>query len=608
MSSPSLYRRHRPRTFSDVVGQESITRTLRNAIDRQSVHHAYLFVGSRGTGKTSMAKILAAALNCEASEGADPCGTCDSCVSIADGTSLDVVEMDAASNNSVDDIRDLRERVALASISGRTKVYVLDEAHMLTPQAWNAFLKTLEEPPPSTVFVLATTEAHKVLATVVDRCHRFDFKRPSAAEIAEVVSRVAVAEGIDAPPAAVQLIATSASGSFRDALGTLEQLSTYAGEGAAISLGDALDVLGVVDAELRFEALDSVIANDPAGAVRAAAGISESGRDLRLFLDDLEAHSRGLLLVELADEVPIELSVSPDQDKRLAGQAKALGRRRTIGMLDLIAEAKAAIRDGADARVRLELLLVKAAEGEGGDNESLAARLDRLEERVAGGGSRTRPAPEVAPAAEEASPTEAQEAVEVTSPQPPSPEMKAAAAPLDSSTTASPIRAESVEKGGAASALRALPDPVPVEAVSPPQSFGAPSLEETVALWPEVVSALRTDSPMVAALLERARPSAVTDEVVTIEFPTDADFHRRKADDQRCREAITACFVEITGTRPKLEFVLGEGLPSVAEELLGEDELVARLVSDFGGSEIDVSEAPSQPAAAEAPEAPETAD
>src|ERR1700752_4145479 len=192
----SLYRRHRPRSFADVVGQEAVVKTLRNAVERGKVHHAYLFVGSRGTGKTSMAKILAACLNCEQGPTVTPCGVCESCVSIANATSMDVIEMDAASNNSVDDIRELREHVAYAPLSGRHKVYILDEAHMLSPQPWNAFFKTLEEPPPRTIFVLATTEAQKVLPTVVDRCHRFDFGRPTVEQVATVVARVAATEQI----------------------------------------------------------------------------------------------------------------------------------------------------------------------------------------------------------------------------------------------------------------------------------------------------------------------------------------------------------------------------------------------------------------------------
>ena len=384
----SLYRRHRPQTFADVVGQPAIVRTLSNAITNGKVHHAYLFVGSRGTGKTSVAKILARSLNCVNGPTLEPCGKCDACVAITNSTSLDVIEMDAASSNSVDDIRDLREKVGFAPAMDGWKVYILDEAHMLSTAAWNAFLKTLEEPPPRTTFVLATTEPHKVLPTIADRCHRFDFHRPSLEQIGTVLRRIADAEGIEADDRTLAMIARAAGGSFRDAIGTLDQLVTYGGK--QVSFDDVMELLDVADAELVFAATDAVIAKDPGAALRRVQELSESGRDPVQFMRDLTAHLRHLIVLQTLGEPPDSFSVTADQVPRLEGQARDLPQAEAVRAIDLLADAIAAVKDGADARTQLELALLKAARPRSDASvEALLMRLERLEQ-----GS---PAPEPAP-------------------------------------------------------------------------------------------------------------------------------------------------------------------------------------------------------------------
>src|SRR3954451_17136184 len=380
----SLYRRHRPQTFDEVVGQAPIVRTMRNAVDLEKVHHAYLFVGSRGTGKTSIAKILARSLNCEQGPTLHPCGECESCRAIANSTSLDVIEMDAASNNSVDDIRELRERVGFAPALGRWKVYILDEAHMLSTQAWNAFLKTLEEPPPNTAFVLATTEPQKVMATIVDRCQRFDFQRPSLEQIAEVVKRVAAAESITIEDGAVALISRSATGSFRDALGTLDQLVAFGGD--SVTTDKVVELLGAADADLLFDTTDALSAGNARAALESVERLSRSGRDPGQFARDLIAHLRQLLVARATGEVPESFTVTVAQPERLAEQAKKMDDAKLVGAIDGLSNAVAAMREGDDPRLTLEVALLKVATPSlDSSREALLRRIESLESRLTDG-------------------------------------------------------------------------------------------------------------------------------------------------------------------------------------------------------------------------------
>ncbi len=561
--STSLYRRHRPGSFDEVVGQQHVVRTLRNAIEQGKVHHAYLFVGSRGTGKTSMAKILARSLNCErGGPTLTPCGECESCVTIAAGTSVDVIEMDAASNRSVDDVRDLRERVAYAPAGGRWKVYILDEAHMLTKEAWNAFLKTLEEPPPNTVFVLATTEAHKVMATIADRCQRFDFQRPSLEQISEVLKRVAAAEGIEADDGAVAMIARSASGSFRDALGTLDQLVAFGGQ--KVELDAVLELLGAADADLLFAAVDAVIAEDPKGVLLEVEKMARSGRDPGQFARDLLGHLRHLLVTQTVGEVPNTFVVTATDAGRLAAQASAIGAATLVRAIDELAAALTAVREGDDARMAVEIALLKAARPDlDPSTEGLLRRIERLERGAPGVGG---PAGPVAagdpppPAVAEASSGEV----------PPAPPPAADAAPAEQAEPSPP-------EAGASDADDAAPE-------------AALDIERVRRVWPAVLDRLRESVPALAATFEGARPVALDEDGLRIGFPADKTFNKRKAEDPERREAVVEAFEAVLGERVRPVYVLLDGEAAAgtaaAEEPIDTAALVARIKSEFDAEEV----------------------
>jgi DNA polymerase-3 subunit gamma/tau len=565
--SASLYRRHRPQSFAEVVGQEHIVRTLSNAVEKGRVHHAYLFVGSRGTGKTSMAKILARSLNCVNGPTLTPCGECEPCRTIAAGTSLDVIEMDAASNRSVDDIRELRERVGFAPAAGRWKVYILDEAHMLTKEAWNAFLKTLEEPPPNTAFVLCTTEPHKVMPTIVDRCQRFDFQRPSLEQIAEVVKRVAAAESIEIEDGAVALISRSATGSFRDALGTLDQLVAFGGD--SVTTDEVVEMLGAADAELLFDTTDALAAGNARAALEAVERLARSGRDPGQFARDLIAHLRQLLVARATGEVPESFTVTVAQPERLAEQAKAVDDAKLVGAIDSLSAAVAAMREGDDPRLTLEVALLKVATPSlDSSREALLRRIESLEARLTDGGAGD------AASAGSGSPMAGS---------------SAAGAQASSSEPALPAEDAAPDAPSVDEAPSEQPEPEPEASVA----TATIEIERVVEAWPAVVDHLRdSGSAMLSTLFDEARPLGIDEErsVLRIGFPGSAKFNKKKAEAKGNVERMTEAITAIVGQplRPAYELIEDEDKPAAQEASteMTEDEMVDLIKDNFDASEV----------------------
>ena len=528
MGHLSLYRKYRVQSFDELIGQDHVARTLSSAITEDRVAHAYLFTGPRGTGKTSAARVLAKGLNCVQGPTPRPCGVCQSCVAIADGSSMDVIEMDAASHSKVDETREILAGVPLATAGGRRKVYVIDEVHMLSTPSFNALLKTLEEPPAHVLFVLATTEAHKVLPTIISRTQRFDFRRVPAELIEEHLAKIAKLEGIDVDAEALAVIARHADGGVRDALSTLDQLSSVEGP---IDARDVQMLLGNRSEDAFAEIFDAISAGDVGAVFSSLHTLFSEGADARQLALGALGHARSLLLLKTAPDAEALLDVAAEDIPRLMEQAGRFHGGLLLRILDLIGKALTEMRNVPDHRLLLELALVRAAAPETDPSANgLLGRIERLERRS--GIEHDQPPHEVSVAPS------------------PVPAPAKSDEPREPSPAASEVETESRSVGGEVEEVAEphAPEPVAGEAAGV-EHIGLAHIRDA---WSPILHEVGKRSKRVWGLLNPSRPVGLQDDVLVVEVQS--EFHRTTMTEERNRSLFADSIHAALGIRPGLRF------------------------------------------------------
>jgi DNA polymerase-3 subunit gamma/tau len=542
----ALYRRYRPETFAEVIGQEHVTEPLRAALAGNRVNHAYLFSGPRGCGKTTSARILARSLNCDQAPVADPCGECDSCVELARNGpgSIDVIEIDAASHGGVDDARELREKAFFAPVRSRYKVYIIDEAHMVTTQGFNALLKLVEEPPPHLRFIFATTEPDKVIPTIRSRTHHYPFRLIPPRLLSSYLSELCDKEGVAIEPAALPLVVRAGAGSARDTLSVLDQLLGGAGP-AGVTHELASGLLGYTPDSLLDEVVDAFAAGDGAAVFGVVDKVIETGQDPRRFTEDLLRRVRDLVIVAAVPDAPVSglIDVSQDQGERLVAQAARFGKAELSRAADLVATGLTEMRGATAPRLLLELICARVLLP-GADHSTLGvqARLDRLEKRVEISGTPTEaaPRPAAAPAPERRAPDP------VPEPEP---------APVVETT---PVPAAEAEPE---------PDPEPETAAlsepAPPAGGANLSLVDVRRLWPDIVDATKQRRRVTwIHLTQNAQVVGVDATTLTLGFANSGA--RESFESGGSVEIVRQAAIDVVGADWKIETIVDPGADAEA--------------------------------------------
>ena len=513
MSYQVFARKYRPQTFDDLVGQEHVTRTLKNAVEQNRLAHAYLFVGPRGIGKTSTARILAKALNCIHGPTTKPCGVCDSCKEITAGNSLDVLEIDGASNNGVEQVRELRDNVRYAPAKGRYKIYIIDEVHMLTSAAFNALLKTLEEPPEHVKFIFATTEPQKVLPTIVSRCQRFDLHRIPANLIAQHLQYIAGEEKVKLEPAAAHAIARGADGGLRDAESMLDQLVAFCGD--AIAEADVLNVFGFTSAQTVISFSDKILCGDTSGALEVLNEQAAAGKEMMKLMTDLIAHLRDLLVYKVKPDALAD-EAAPELQESLGKEAGLLATDRLLELIEQFAAAEGRMKWAPNKKLHFEVAVIKAIQTLG--QVTLTDVIENLTALRGGTAAVSTPAPSPVPAPKSAAPK-----------------------------TVAPAKS---------AAAKAPSEP------APEQKEPAPKPPEDVAnLWPQAVQISYARRPLIRTWIDAARFLGTDGRNFLLGFAQDQKTIMESLSRPTNRSFIEGLLKELTGTDWTVKMSLAEGLP-----------------------------------------------